>query len=215
MCDNNNIICILSVCLYPTNIGSVVFAKRLDQYVDGIKTFFEYNNILIENKVDVVIIDNSIINDELCIPDEIIDKIPGNVKIITHPNNNYGKYNKGAGLIENWLYCNNILQNYKWLIHFEPRQILKSFNFINSFLENKKNLFTLGNEKNHFNTGLFCIEINVLLEYIKKNNVINMINHYISIEYDIYDFFINNNITYELKDKMDLIWYDGDIERDM
>jgi len=214
MCDNN-IICILSICLYPTNIASAVFTKRLDQYVNGIKTFFEYNDILLENKVDVVIIDNSIINDELFIPDEIMNKIPENVKIITHSNNNYGKYNKGAGLIENWLYCNNILQNYKWLIHFEPRQILKNFNFINSFLENKRNLFTLGNEKNHFNTGLFSIEINVLLEYIKKNAIIDNINNYISIEYDIYEFFINNNINYELKDKMELIWYDGDIERDM
>jgi hypothetical protein len=210
----DNIVCILQMCLYPTNISSIKSSIRIKQYINGLNTFFKYNDILIKNNVDIIIVDNSI-SDENNIPIEILNEIPDNVNIIKHSNNNYGKYNKGSGLIENWLYCGNILKNYKWLIHFEPRQLLKNFNFINSFFQTKQNLFSLGKENNHFNTGLFCIDVNVILEYIKNINLITMVQNCISIEYDIYNFFIKNNIKYDCMEKMNLIWFDNNIERHM
>jgi hypothetical protein len=102
----------------------------------------------------------------------------------------------------------NIIEKYDFLIHFEPRQLLQNFNFIEYFLKNQENLFTYGSGANHFNTGLLCIRCCLLIDYIKNVDIHTMVNKYISIEYDIYNFFINNKIPYTIRDKMELIWFD-------
>ena len=201
---NNKIACLLCVCLYPTNITSNTSENRMKQYENGFRKFFEYN--FTEKNIDVYIIDNSIKSIEN-IPPNILNTVPNNVTFICHTNNQYGCKNKGAGLIENWLVCKEVLKQYDWIIHFEPRQLLKNFDFFDSFFKNPRNLFTMGKENNHFNTGLFCIQTNILLNYISTVNLQEMVFKYISIEYDIYDFFIKNNIYYDLENKMNLIWY--------
>lgn len=204
--NDNKIMCLLCCCLYPSNSSSINNETRIQEYIIGLTKFFEYNTILKVNNVDIVIIDNSITSDKK-IDNKILEILPNNVKIITHSNNKYGAINKGGGLIENWLYINKMLSNYNWLIHFEPRQHLKSFYFIESFLKQPRNLFTLGENKEHFNTGLFCIKMCDLLNYLASVNLDIMITNYISIEYHLFNFIITNSINYDLLDKMDLIWF--------
>ena len=60
-----------------------------------------------KKKIDVYITDNTIDNNKT-LPKPLLDIIPENIKIITCVKNNYGCINKGAGDIEQWLYCKNL-----------------------------------------------------------------------------------------------------------
>ena len=205
--DDKKILCILPICCYPTNNGSNSGSERINQYVTGLNKLFEYNDIFKKHSVDIFIADNSI-RDGDNLPREILNILPSNVRIITCLQNNFGSKNKGAGLIEQWIYFKDIIEKYDWLIHFEPRQLLLNFNFINNVLENPRNLFTLGNDKKHFNTGLFTLETRILLDYCKKVNLNNMVNKYISIENDLYKYIIDHNHKFNLCEKMELLWHD-------
>ena len=210
------------VCMMPisTNIQNTVLFNqkqlannntRLIQYQDGFDKFFALNKKYIINKtIDVVITDNTCNEQEF--PSQILDVIKKHeltdyVKIICHKKNVYGAQNKGCGVIEQWLYNKNIIQQYDWFIHFEPRQLLKSNQFIDSFLEKHRNLFTLGACNNHFNTGLFCIKTDILLQYISMVRLDQMVRNYISIEHDLFNYF--KNIEYDVLEKMDLIWFNS------
>lgn len=200
------ILCILPICINPTNKSSNTGSERIEQYIKGLNKFFEYIDILNKYTVDIIIFDNTMNKTEK-LPEKILEIIPNNVKIINDNVNNYGCKNKGAGLIECWRYLNNSIGQYDFLIHFEPRQLLLNFNFIQNFLENPRNLFTYGANNNHFNTGLFCISCKVLLIFINSVNLDEMCNKSISIEYVLFDFFKKFNIPYRLTDKMELVWF--------
>ena len=200
----SKILCILPICCFPTNKDTYIGNERIQQYINGLNKFFEYIEIMNNHNVDIYIFDNTIgKNDTL--PKELLEIIPSNVKVIHDHANKYGGINKGAGLIESWLYLKNIIDQYDYLIHFEPRQLLINFDFIESFLQNNDNLFTLGQGNKHFNTGLFCINCKILLSFIVNVNIHNMLH--ISIEYMLFDFLNENNIQYTIVDKMNLIWY--------
>ena len=198
-----NILCELRLCCYPTNRMCNSGTERIKQFVDGLNKFFEFNK---NNEFDVLITDNTI-SDDNKLPQEILNIIPDKCKIITCLNNNYGCINKGAGDIEQWIYNNALIKKYKWFIHFEPRQLLQTNNFINSFLENPRNLFNKSNTVEAFNTGLFCIEIKTLLDYIKEVSPKSLVDKTEGIEYSLYNYFIRNNINYDTRYKMELIWY--------
>jgi len=199
-----NILCELRLCCYPINHMSNSGSERIQQFIDGLNKFFEFNK---DNVFDVLITDNTI-SDNNKLPQEILDIIPEKCKIITCLNNNYGCINKGSGVIEQWNYNKNFINKYEWLIYFEPRQLLQTNNLINSFLENPRNLFTMGAENNHFNTGLFCIKIKTLLDYINEVSPKSLVDKTEGIEYSIYNYFIRNNIDFDTRNKMELIWND-------
>lgn len=175
---------------------------RIKQYVKGIKQFFHYN----ENNFDVLITDNTIPTREF-LNKEILSVIPKNCRIITSLNNKYGSINKGSGIIEQWNYCKDIIKDYDFIIHFEPRQLLQNNNFINDFLGNPRNLLTIGKELNHFNTGLFCLEVKHLFDFIDEFTPEVLVINKLGLEYALYYFFMNNKIPYDSRKKMDLIWF--------
>tara|TARA_B110000093_G_C12926005_1_gene391332 strand:+ start:11 stop:646 length:636 start_codon:yes stop_codon:yes gene_type:complete len=201
-----NILIELRICCYPANSQESQLPNRTEQYVNGLNKFFEYLPILNGYNVNIFITDNTIPKNSN-LPNEILNIIPSNVTVITCLNNNYGCYNKGAGDIEQWLYNKELISQYDWFIHFEPRQLLKSFNFIENFLKNPRNLFTINENVKHFNTGLFCIQVGELIKYINNSNLDNMVSRRISIEDDLYRYFINNNISFDILEKLDLIWF--------
>jgi hypothetical protein len=180
-------------CLMPNNI-------RIKQYIDGIQQVRNLNP-----DIEIYISDNSnYLNKE----SELLNIInENNIKIITNAPNNFGHINKGSGLIENWIHNNDIIKKYDYIIHFEPRQLLKSNQFIYYFLKNPRNLFTINENVKHFNTGLFCIQVGELIKYINNSNLDNMVSRRISIEDDLYRYFINNNISFDILEKLDLIWF--------
>lgn len=201
----SKILCLLPICCFPTNKESIKNNERLQQYISGFKKFFEYIELMNNHNINIYIFDNTIDKNDT-LPQELLELIPSNVVILNDIVNNYGCINKGAGLIETWLYLKHIIEQYDYLIHFEPKQLLINFDFIESFLQNKTNLFTWGCYQG-FNTGLFCIECKILLQYITNVDIVGMVKKYICIEHNIFQFLDKNNIDYNIRDKMNLIWY--------
>tara|TARA_R110002020_G_scaffold450975_3_gene664767 strand:+ start:135 stop:749 length:615 start_codon:yes stop_codon:yes gene_type:complete len=173
--------------------------KRLIQYTIGINKIVELNRT---NCFDIYIADNGE-NFESKI------KIPESVIIIKNNPNIYGKINKGAGIHEIWNNNIEIISKYNYIIHFEPRQELIDNSFINNFIQNPRTLFTYGQNNNHFNTGLFAIKTNELISYLKYNHSNDIVQNCLSLEYILFNYYINNNITYDVIDKMNLKWHDA------
>ena len=207
------ILCELRIC---TNIeGGELFKRgqlennsvRINQYVNGLKKFFELNSHYIDNNLLSVYLTDNTVSDKCELDKSILNVLHPKCEIITCINNKYGCKNKGAGDIEQWIYNKDLINKYKWFIHFEPRQLLQSNQFIDSFLENPINLFTMGTNMRHFNTGLFCIKCKVLFDFINEYTPEKLFNNNLGIEYAIYNFIINSNIDYKIIDKMDLIYF--------
>ena len=74
-------------------------------------------------------------------------------------------------------------------------------------MKEPRNLFTININAKHFNTGLFCISKENLLNYINNCNLNKMVNNRISIEDDLYQYFKKNNLDYDTLEKMDLFWF--------
>jgi len=229
------IMCLLQMCLKSTNQGTIEYGKiRTEQFITGLTEFFRYNTILQNNHVDIYLTDNTIASDEP-LPDEILKCLPPNVKIMTFLNNKYGSLNKGCGLIENWSFYKDILVKYEWLIHFEPRQELINFDFINNFLSSPRNLFHINKNENlctppvnrkvevangngsidyvfgyieEFNTGLFCSKVKHIIDYINQYDLDYYVDNIPSIERDLYLFYTNQSIEHDTIDKLGLKWHD-------
>ena len=181
-------------CIFmPTTIIiDIPKTKRIKQYQNGINKIFEFNK-----DCDIIIADNG---------NNFNFKLNGKITVIKNNPNNYGKINKGAGLIEIWRNNIELLKQYDYIIHFEPRQLLINNDFINDFIKNPRNLFTIGKEQNHFNTGLFCIKSSTLLQYIQLNSPQLLVSKRLGIEYSLYHFFLRNKIQFDTRKKMNLIW---------
>jgi|UniRef100_A0A6C0CY03 hypothetical protein len=203
--------CILLLSTIFVDINSPLYKKnhlssnkeRIIQYLNGIKKVKELNP-----ESDIYISDNSnYLNEKSDILQYLIEN---NIHIIKDAPNNYGKINKGAGLIENWKHNISLLKKYEYIIHFEPRLLLIDNYFINNFLENKRNLFTLNHPilMPHFNTGLFTIKSDILINYINTIKINVFCNNSISIENDLINYFKNNNISYHILDKLNVYWFD-------
>ena len=182
--------------------------RRLKQIIDGVKKFTEK-----KYGVDIIFVDNTI-------PENIpIDKeletllINNNIEIFHDNKNIYGSSNKGAGVIESWLFIKEKLENYDYLLYFEPRLMLLNFDFINIFLESPRNLFVYGNGKNHFFTGLFGIKSKLLLKYIDGFKHLKHFRKLGSIEYHIFNF-VKNNDSYDTLEKANVIWSDTVAKKD-
>lgn len=212
----SKILCELRIC---TNIKDThLFKKghlstentRLTQYINGIKKFLQLNKKYIDdNKMDVYITDNTISHDNK-LHQSLLDIIPENIKIITCDNNNYGCINKGAGDIEQWLYCKNLIKQYDYIIHFEPRQLLIDNYFIDNFMKNPRTLLTYNinnTVQKHFNTGLFVCKTVELLNFIELYPPQFLTERKLGIEHVLYFFYNKNKIEYDILDKMSLIWY--------
>jgi hypothetical protein len=205
--------CILLLSTIFIDINSPLYKKneltsnkeRIIQYLNGIKKVKELNP-----ESDIYISDNSnYLNEKSDILHYLIEN---NIHIIKDAPNNYGKINKGAGLIENWKHNISLLKKYEYIIHFEPRLLLIDNYFINNFLENKRNLFTLNHPilMPHFNTGLFTIKSDILINYINTREINVLCIKSISIENDLINYFKNNNISYHILDKLNVYWFDKD-----
>jgi len=176
--------------------------NRLKRIIKGVEKFLEkkYDH-------DIIFVDNTIPKEKEINKDLKNLLIDNNIKIVHDFKNHYGGKNKGAGLIESWLFIKNILENYDYILYFEPRLYLENFDFINNFLEKPRNLFVYGAGNNHFFTGLFSIQSSLLINYISNFKQVKDYNRLSSIEYHIFKY-IKNNSQYETLEKANVIWHD-------
>ena len=209
----NNLLCFLPISIFGINPykntekESIWQNQRIKQYTTGIETFFKYYDILKKNNVKVFIFDNTLESKDK-IPDEILSVIPEDVTVKVCYANKYGK-NKGAGLIDAWTLNIDEIKDFDYLIHFEPRQVLNSFYFIDNFLSDNRNIFTFNTNPHapkHFNTGLFTIKVEHLIKFINRFPP-EKLDISTSIEHLLYWFFKNTDLEFDTLDKMDLFWY--------
>tara|TARA_B100000927_G_C16409341_1_gene446659 strand:- start:204 stop:839 length:636 start_codon:yes stop_codon:yes gene_type:complete len=179
--------------------------KRLKQYERGIEKVVKLND---KYNLDIYIADNGFNFEEKL-------KINKKIKILKENPNNFGKINKGAGLIEVWMKNIDTIKKYDYVIHFEPRQLLIDNYFIDNFMKNPRTLFTMNvNTTGAYNTGLFACKPDELFNFIECISPEILIKSNLSIEYVMYNFFTENKISFDILDRMSLIWYDTQAKRE-
>ena len=176
--------------------------KRIQQYIDGLNGFFKYENYF--NKCDIVFVDNTLdSNDD--IPIQIRECLSDDTFLYVKNKNSYGKFNKGAGIVEMWKDYSDILTTYDYIFYYEPRLILEDFSFIKSFLDNPRNCFTLcGDEQ--VRTGYFGACVKDLYEFYSQINLDYMVQNFISLEDIMFHFFKQKNT--EFKNATYCLWHD-------
>jgi len=192
----------------PVNRGE----ERFKQIEDGTISFMEQiNKIQDLTDINIYFSDNTIDSD-INMTDRLRSIIIDNqIKPMYRINNDYGRRNKGAGLIEMWRSNIDVISKYEWLLYFEPRTILKDHEFLKKCLNSPGNHFKIISEGSepHFYTGLFMIKTELLIEFSKSTDLEQMVNRSISIELALKNFMDNNNYEYtEYKNKLNLIWHD-------
>lgn len=163
--------------------------ERIQQYINGIKKLFEYD---FSKKADVMICDNTTKN----LDKRIVQALPSDTLYLTYENN-LGKDSKSVGLCYQWKSSLEEINKYKWVIHFEPRQLLKSHLFFHSFFKDKRNLFNLRGDQVW--TGLFSLETKLLDRFIQQTNI----DKRVPVESVMLDFM--ENYSFEDQD-LDLLW---------
>jgi len=181
--------------------------KRTNQYIEGIKKFFDFDYSKYNHEIRFVISDNTI-NDLNSIDKRITEVIPDNVGFDIKDDNKYGSHNKGSGILTSWDRSSDEIIKYDYILHFEPRLLINSHKFIEDFLNNPRTIFTLGTNKAHFNTGLFSFNTKEFIKFINSTSPRQLAQHKISIEYTLYNFVINNKISFYELDKMNVRWFD-------
>ena len=174
--------------------------ERTIQYADGFKKFFKIYKKYSNSYDNIYIVDNTLQN--LTFLDQKIKmEIPESVNFIFSKKNDYGRLNKGAGLLENWNYVKDIFKKYKYIFHYEPRLIMDSPIFIESFLKNKGNTFLKHPSLDtQFQTGAFLIELEDMIDYLNYRSAKSLSDNSICIEDDLCFFFKKfkkNNFTLE------------------
>lgn len=206
----------LRCAFYPPYMGREQLGDRIMQFVCGIDKFFEHHHSLLkEHNVKVYFFDSTF-DDPNLIPKTIAEAFEeNNVDIVLRPAlNHFGAKNKGAGEVGSIIEMKDTISEYEWFLHFEPRQQIQSSYFLESFFKNPRTLFTV-NQVNrfppHFNTGLYATKTDNVMKFVEPFNEARfhrMILANESLEYTMYNFYKNNNIEFELEEKMDLVWID-------
>ena len=98
-----------------------------------------------------------------------------------------------------------ILEGYEYFFHYEPRLILKDFSFIQSFLDNPRNCFTLCRDE-QVRTGYFGACVEDLYEFYSQINLDYMVQNFISLEDIMFHFFKQKNT--EFKNATYCLWHD-------
>ena len=175
---------------------------RINQFIKGYNSFFD--NFKKRPDTDICVMDGTI--NSLDLIDERVRKIiPSYVNYELHLKNEYGARNNGAGMIEAWKLHEEMLKKYKWIIHFEPRTYLRSFDFFNKFYADKRSLFTLDNTGQQFYTGLFSISSTLLLDF-SSLDLNGMVRESASIEKILFEYMQEK--PKEIIESVGVVWFD-------
>lgn len=219
---------ILPVAFYSTLLSAPNREDRISQYVEG---FNQVADLVKQypHDFDVFVVDSTIeptsmIDQRL---KDAIKKIPNLKESCFFYDNNLGKKNKGVGLIVQWKRILSFIgEEYEYCISFEPRQKLVNFNFFEDFLKKPNNYFLVVRsiEKKYkifpyalvqFCTGFMAVKRNDLERYVKQTCLFWMTLRRISIERDLYDFFMRVGISYIKLNKLNIIWHDSATNTDV
>jgi hypothetical protein len=195
------------------NADDFIFAKdrvenRINDYVNGLNYFFK--KLDLTKSYDIVFVENTF-EDEKHLPKEILDAIPEGTFMYVKKKNDYGKINKGGGLIEMWKDYLDKISEYDYFFYYEPRMILDDASFLQSFLNNPRNYFCEehGTERPAVKTGYFGVCVKDFVEYCNSIDLEKFVENGISIENSMRSFFENKDTEFEKDIKYCIRrWYD-------
>jgi len=182
--------------------------QRVERYINGINKFFEFDFTQYGHDISFIISDNTIDTPNL-IDTSILEVIPDNVIFNFKDDNKFGSINKGSGVLTSWSRSVDEISQHDYILHFEPRLLMDNYNFLEDFLNDPRTLITIGDNKKHFNTGLFSFNSEEFLKFINSTSPQELAINRDSIEYTLFDFVINNNIKFDNLDKMGVYWHDA------
>jgi len=176
---------------------------RKQQLINGLKKLFEYDYK--KHTCDILITDNTCTD----LYPELQELLPEGTIVRCFRDNHVGAINKGAGLIQKWLYNQETLLQYEWILHFEGRQLLQSFEFMDRFFADPRTYFRYGNpfdssDLSHFYTGLFTVKVQDLFRFCSLYPIERLLKQHISIEYAMKDVLIDRTI---LVPRLQLRWF--------
>lgn len=205
----------------PTAMGISKDEERINQFVSGFKQVKEL--VTKYPQFDVFVTDNTVqdvsaLDFRLIEAIELIPTLKGKAFFYS---NEYGKRNKGAGLIVGWKgVLGEISDEYEYVISFEPRQKLDNYSFFEAFLEKPGSYFRVIHEKvkkfkiipimvHQVLTGLVCFTRSDFEKYSTAIDLENMVAKKISIEDDVYQFLLTNKTEFTTVDKLGVLWHDA------
>tara|TARA_X000000368_G_scaffold413467_1_gene401579 strand:- start:137 stop:814 length:678 start_codon:yes stop_codon:yes gene_type:complete len=160
--------------------------QRIDQHILGYK---ELNRFKIFELFENVIFTDNTIRSENKIPREIKKMLPKDAIIRIRNKNDVGVLNKGAGLIENLVFCSEQIKQFEYIVYYEPRLLLTDPSFFEDVVEQTQNTFFSQKGYELYRTGHFIAKTTDLLNFISSQDTDYLIKNKITIEYEFYNFF--------------------------
>ncbi len=180
--------------------------KRKEQILHGLQKLMEYD--FMSKGCDILFTDNTIAE----VDPDIQKILPEQTIYRVFNDNRYGRWNKGAGLMQKWLYNKDILNQYDYILYFEARLELFSYSFFDRFFQNPKTYFRNG-DSSLFDesdttafTGLFTCKPELLWKVMSDTSIDTLIIKGISIESVMLRFFKQED-DFERVQTLDLYWY--------
>lgn len=189
--------------------------KRVKEFVSGFESFFTISKGKIPSSTTSYVVDNTVLCSELLDKriDEVLTKYQDQFSALLFTGRNqYGWRNKGAGLIDKWLWLEeeHLLDGMDWFLHYEPRQSLRNWDFFGEFYKNPRNLFCVNRQtpgEHHFNTGILAMETSTMLRFARSVNLEEMIANSVGIEYALYNWFSETGTPFGEVPKMGITYY--------
>ena len=152
--------------------------KRLKQYSFGLERLEQLD--VFKDFSNVIFTDNTVPS-KILIPRSIKKPLPLNTIYILRRENKIGKFNKGAGLIENLQHCIQYIEQFEYLVYFEPRLYAENNYFFKDFLSKPRNLF-YKTQQNDYKSGYFGVSTTDFINFLKKIKTEEIVEKNISVE---------------------------------
>lgn len=151
--------------------------QRLKQYSFGLERLEQLD--VFKDFSNVTFTDNTVPS-KILIPRNIKKPLPLNTNYILRRENKVGKFNKGAGLIENLQNCIQHIEQFEYLVYFEPRLYADNDYFFKDFLSKPRNLFY--KEQNTYKSGYFGVSTTDFINFLNKIKIEEVVEKNISVE---------------------------------
>tara|TARA_B000000532_G_scaffold183760_1_gene149904 strand:- start:3576 stop:4283 length:708 start_codon:yes stop_codon:yes gene_type:complete len=168
--------------------------QRIKQHILGLKRLEQLD--VFKDFSNIIFTDNTV-NSKILVPRKITKTLPLNTIYILRRINKIGKFNKGAGLIENLQYCIKYIENFDYLVYFEPRLYATNNYFFKDFLSKPRNLFY--KQKNDYKSGYFGVSTKDFINFLNKTNTNEMIEKNLTVESLLFKEFENLKPDYILE----------------
>lgn len=160
--------------------------QRIDQHILGYKELDRFK--IFELFENVIFTDNTIRNEKK-IPNAIKKILPKDAIIRVRNKNDLGILNKGAGLIENLVFCSEQIKQFDYIVYYEPRLLLTDPSFFIEAAKQTQSTFFSQEGYSLYRTGHFISQATDLLNFISNQDTDYLIKNKITIEYEFYNFF--------------------------